>query len=271
MPDLPASFSHLNARVAALEWATDAANGDIKGLDWVDGNVDPTLEGFVFQQGKEGKEFRHRPLGYFLPSIMSRTALASQQNGDPTVLEALTYIYAKTEWLMATRKYYWSPFSPVPELLVLLAEVYGVGKEIHRNDPQALSRLIARLPAWHKDSGTAKKAKEMLTEIIGRELPIQATQSATKEQMSKEVLVSREWQWWKHRRKPTSTSKLQIRSGFLCFQPQEKEEQFDLVKEDVLITWKEGVGFPKDFLRLLPIWASVRIIIGSDNSTEAGS
>ena len=57
----------------------------------------------------------------------------------------------------------------------------------------------------------------------------------------------------------------------LQFQSQKKEEQFDLVKEDVLITWKEEVGFPKDFLRLLPIWASVRIIIERDSATEAES
>ena len=264
-------FSHLNARVAALEWATDAANGDIKGLDWVDSNLDPNLEGFVFEQGDEGKKFRHRPLGYVGPSIMSRMAHWSQKNGDPTVLEALTYIYAKMEWLMVTRKYYWSPFSPIPELLVLLAEVYGVGKEIHQNNPQALSRLIARLPAWHKNSGTAEKAIEMLVDIIGRDLSIQATQSADAKTLSQEVLVSREWQWWKHRTKDSSKSKMQIRSGFLCFQSSKKEEQFELVKEDVLITWKEGVGFPKDFLRLLTIWASVRIIIESDRSTEAGS
>ena len=271
MSDLPANFSHLHARIAALEWATDTANGDIKDLDWVDADLDPELEGFAFEHKKDGKVFRHRPLGYFLPSIMSRTAYASQKNGDPTVLEALMYIYAKIEWLMATRKYYWSPFSPVSELLVLLAEVYGVGKEIHQNDPQALSRLIARLPAWHKNSGTAQKAKELLVDIIGRELSIKASQSPSQEEVSREVLVSHEWQWWKHRSKSSSKSKMQIRSGFLCFQSQKKEEQFDLVKEDVLITWKEEVGFPKDFLRLLPIWASVRIIIERDSATEAGS
>jgi hypothetical protein len=268
MSDLPVPFAHLNARISSLEWASDAANGELKGLDWVDGNIDPTLEGFVFENTENGKKYRHRTLSYFLPTIMSRMAHQSQKNGDPTVIEALTYIYANIEWLMATRKFFWSPFSPVSELLVLLAEVYGVGREIHHNDPQALSRLIARLPAWHKHSGTAAKAKELLVDIVGREVPIRAVQSASEKELSQEVLVSHEWQWWKHRRAKTSKSKMRINSGFLCFQSEKKEEQYELVREDVLITWKEGIGFPKDFLRLLPIWASVRIIIEMDNSTE---
>ena len=57
MSDLPVNFSHLHARVAALEWATDVANGDIKDLDWVDGDLDPNLEGFVFEHKKDGKVF----------------------------------------------------------------------------------------------------------------------------------------------------------------------------------------------------------------------
>jgi len=261
MSENPVPYHQLNARIAALEWAIDAANGDLKDWDWVDGDIDPSLEGFVFQQTPEGKKYRHRPLGYFLPTIMARLAHQAQKNGDPTVLEGLTYLYAQNEWITAARKYLWSPMSPVSMLLSLLAEVYGVSKEIHRNNPQALSRLIARLPAWHKQSGTALKAQELLVDIVGRELPIRITQSSSEKELETEVLVSHEWQWWKLRRNTQSTPRMKISNGFLCFQSSKKEEQYDLVKEDVLITWKEGVGFPKDFLRLLPIWASVRIII----------
>ena len=266
MSDLPVLFSQLNARIPSLEWATDAANGDLHNLDWVDSNVDPNLEGFIFEYKDGKKTFRHRPIGFFLPTIMSRLAHQAQQSGDPTVLEALTYIYAQIEWLMASRKFFWSPFSPVSELLVLLAEVYGISREIHLNQQQALSRLIARLPEWHKNAGTATKARELLVDIVGRDLPIQAVQSASEKEMVHEVLVAHEWQWWKHRRKRTSRSKMRIESGLLCFQSEKKEEQYDLVKEDVLVTWKKGVGFPKEFLRLLPIWVSIRIIIHKENS-----
>ena len=261
MPDLPTAFAHLNARVASLEWATDAANGSLEGLDWIDANVDPTLEGFQFEQSEEGKRYRHRPLGYFLPTIMSRMALQSQKNGDPTILEAVIYLYARVEWLSATRKYFWSPSSPVPGLLVLLAEVYGIGQELHRNDPHALSRLIARVPSWHKDSGTALKAKELFTEIIGRPLPIQANQSVGSTELAEEIFVARDWKWWKAHKRSSSKTKLRITSGFLQFQSHKAEEQFPMIREDVFIVWKIGVSFPKDFLRLLPIWACVRIML----------
>ena len=271
MSNNPVPYNKLNARVSPLEWAMDAANGDLKDWDWMDGDVDPRKEGFVFHQTEEGKKYRHRTLGYFLPTIMARTAHQAQKNGDPTVLESLNYIYAHNEWMTAARKYFWSPMSPVSKLLSLLSEVYGVSQEIHRNDPQALARLIARLPAWHKQSGTALKAQELLVDIVGRELPIRVTQSASDKELEQEALVSHEWQWWKLRKKKTSIPKMKISNGFLCFQSSKKEEQYELVKEDVLISWKEGVGFPKDFLRLLPIWASVRIIINKDNSSESTS
>ena len=261
MSDLPTSFSQLNPRVAALEWATAAANGDLEGLDWVDANLDPFLESFQVEQKEDGKKYRHRPLGYFLPTIMARMAHASQKNGDPTILEALIYLYAKVEWLSATRKYFWSPSSPEPKLLPLLAEVYGVGQELHRNDPRALSRLIARVPSWHKGSGTAEKAKELYTQIIGRSLPIQARQSVDSTELPHEVFMVRDWKWWKGHQQEKSQPKLRITSGFLNFQPNQQEEQYRIVREDVFIVWKIGTSFPKDFLRLLPIWACVRIII----------
>lgn len=261
MADLPMPFANLNARVAALEWSTDAANGSLEGLDWVDANVDPDLEGFQFEHTKDGKKYRHRPLGYFLPTIMSRLALQSQKNGDPTVLEALMYLYARVEWLSATRKYFWSPSSPVPQLLSLLAEVYGIGQELHRNDPHALSRLVARVPSWHKDSGTALKARELYTDIIGRSLPIQAKQSVDKTELEQEIFVTRDWKWWKSHQRPNSKTKLRVTSGFLQFQPKEEQEQYPMIREDVFIVWTIGVSFPKDFLRLLPIWTCVRIML----------
>ena len=36
MNELQITFSKLNSKVAALEWATDAANGDLDGLNWVE-------------------------------------------------------------------------------------------------------------------------------------------------------------------------------------------------------------------------------------------
>lgn len=264
MDELQVQFSNLNSKVAALEWSTDAANGDLKGLDWIEADLNPNAEAFQVVKEDNTKKYRHRPYGYFLPTLMARAAYEAQRNGDPTVLEAMLYVYAKIEWLVATRKYFWSPLSPIPELLSVLAESYGVGPEIHQNNPQALSRLISKLPIWHKRSGTAEKAREMLVDIIGRELPLgikNANDRNISQSLEHEVLLSREWRWWKNRKEKTSNTKMRISNGLLCFQPQEEEEQFPLIKEDVLVHWKEGRGFPTEFLRLLPMWISIRIVI----------
>ncbi len=264
MNELQVVFSKLNSKVAALEWSTDAASGLLEGLDWIDADLNPEHEAFQVVKSQDGKKYRHRPYGYFLPTIMARAAHEAQKNGDPTVLEGMLYAYAKIEWLMATRKYFWSPLSPVPELLSVLAEAYGVGPEIHRNDPQALSRLISKLPFWHKQSGTAEKAKEMLVEIIGRELPLRIKKPEAPDaaqSLHREVFLSREWRWWKNRKEKSSRSSLRISEGMLQFQSEEPEEQFPLLREDVLVHWKEGKPFPTEFLRLLPMWISIRIVI----------
>ena len=79
--------------------------------------------------------------------------------------------------------------------------------------------------------------------------------------MEKEVFLSREWRWWKNRKEKSSNGNLRIEDGLLRFQPAEAEEQYPLVREDVLVHWKEGEPFPTEFLRLLPMWISIRIVI----------
>ena len=347
-------FSNCNVRVAALEWATDAANGELDRLDWVDSNVDPDQDAFHFTEslnvtikvkeslvysdsyswdrfisalkenglsldsihpnavlygqtlqkylfaieqvdgveqitkGKNKKKYSHRPYGYFLPTIMARQAQAAQQNGDPTVLETMLYLYAKVEWMTAARRYFWSPMSPEPKLLSLLAEAYGIGTEIHHNNSQALSRLIAKISTWHKEAGTSQKAMEMLCDIIQRESfvhnpPIKALDYQSKMvelELGEEILSVREREWWEQRAQPDSKTKYRLnKAGFLCFQPKAKEsrieeerskkeerekvkkEQYSLAKEDVLIKWKYKRDFPLDFLRLIPMWSSVRMTI----------
>ena len=119
-------------------------------------------------------------------------------------------------------------------------------------------------PFWHKQSGTAEKAKEMLVDIIGRELPLRikhATDRDISQSLQEEIFLSREWRWWKNRKETASQSNLRISDGLLRFQSAEPTEQFPLVQEDVLVHWREGESFPTEFLRLLPMWISIRIVI----------
>ena len=44
MNELQIAFSKLNSKVAALEWTTDAANGQLEGLDWIDADLNFLFE-----------------------------------------------------------------------------------------------------------------------------------------------------------------------------------------------------------------------------------
>ena len=80
------------------------------------------------------------------------------------------------EWLISTRRYYWSPMSPVPRLLASLVEAMGIDNEIHRNRSDVLARLVARLPTWNPSRGTVQGAKDLLVETVGDPFPIRVAQ-----------------------------------------------------------------------------------------------
>ena len=196
----------------------------------------------------------------------------AQQQGEPTVLEGLLLLFAKMEWLIATRRYYWSPMSPVPRLLASLVEAMGIDNEIHRNRSDVLARLVARLPTWNPSRGTVQGAKELLVETVGDSFPLRVAQLPKDKpipidpEIQGEVFACHDVDWWERRtaRTPKGEAqnkpmKLRIGSGFLQFQT--AEEPVPLHHEDVLIGWKISDNFPTNLLRLLPAWVSIRVVI----------
>ena len=259
-------YKDLALKVAALEWAADAASDGLERLNWVDATIDPEAEPFQVTTTKEGRKYRHRPYAFFLPRVMANAAMSAQQRNEPTVLEALQYVFANMEWLVAARGYYWSPLSPIPKLLAILTEAFGIGPEIHRNDREVLSRLVARLPSWYPRSGSPASAQRLLEETVGQKLDIsiahinkQGAEPAYPG-IENEVFSSRDSKWWAQRANKKSKMKLRINDGMLLFQ-RPKEQTYPLVREDVLIGWSPGKKFPTNLLRLLPMWISVRIVL----------
>jgi len=259
--------------VAPLQWAVDAAEGKAEGLSWVDTEISPRHRSFTVSEDQSGeRQYRHRPYGAYLPKTMMMAARHAQEQGEPTVLEGLLLLFAKMEWLVATRRYYWSPMSPVPKLLASLVEAMGIDNEIHRNRPAVLSRLAARLPTWNPSRGTVQGAKDLLVETVGDPFPIRVAQ-LPKDQpipidpdIQGEIFACHDLDWWERRvsRTPEGNAQnapmeLRIGDGFLQYQT--PEEPMRLHHEDVLVGWKLSDKFPTNLLRLLPAWISIRVVI----------
>ena len=260
--------------VAPLQWAVDSAQGNTKGLDWVDAEIVARHRSFTMESDRRtgARSYRHRPYGAYLPKTMMMAARHAQQQGEPTVLEGLLLLFAKMEWLISTRRYYWSPMSPVPRLLSSLVEAMGIDNEIHRNRPEVLSRLVARLPTWNPSRGTVQGAKDLLVETVGDPFPIRVAQMPKDKpipidpDIQGEVFACHDVAWWERRTIRSAEGEaqnkpmdLRIGSGFLQFQT--AEEPMPLHHEDVLVGWKISDKFPTNLLRLLPAWISIRVVI----------
>jgi len=267
MSDLPVKQASVGLKAPTLEWAADAASGQLNQLTWVDASVDPSVEPFQLIH-EERRAYRHRPYSFFLPKAMAQAAQYAQRNGEPTVVEALQLLYANTEWLVAARRYLWSPLSPVPKLMAILTEAFGIGPEIHRNNREALSRLVARLPTWYPDCGTIERAGQLLEDTVGEKIKVKMAHVNSdgpvpkKPSLLSEVFVSRNAEWWAHRSDKSSKMKLRVKSGMLLFQSDENSA-FPLIREDVLIAWTKGDNFPTNLLRLLPMWICIRIVVNN--------
>ena len=259
----------LHLQVASLKWACEASRGQLQKLDWVDSTIYAQQSSFRINKQADKYIYRHRPYGAYLPKAMSNSAIVAQRNGEPTVLEGLLLLFARMEWLTASRRYFWSPMSPVPELLAILVEALGVGNEIHRDDEEVLSRLTARLPTWIPQRGTVASAKSLLTDTVGEKLTIETAQldkegnTPVRPDIASEVFACQDLDWWQ-RRLPESDGEgksmnMRLESGFLAFQSTDKP--MPLHREDVLVGWKVSEKFPTNLLRLLPAWICLRIVI----------
>lgn len=256
------------------EQLTSPATGRMRGLEWADGTVSQRLQPFRVVPSSDGLDrFRHIPYGYFLPTVMTSAAMSAQGRGEPTVLEGYMLVFAWVEWLIASRMMLWSPQSPQPSLLAVMVEAFGVGPELHREDPQRLMRLAARLPTWYPHRGTISRALQILEETLGEDLHVSAVQvnSPQSEQdavpASEEVFSCRSAEWWHRRRVGAAThlpaegseSGMRIEGGLLRFQASDGDG-FKLAQDDVLVGWKAGTPFPTVLSRVLPIWVSLRVV-----------
>ena len=124
------SAAHLKVRIAQLDWSLLSSTDQLNDLKWVDSHIQFSHQPFI----EKDHLFAHRPYGYFLPPAMVEAAQKAQAYGEPTVLEGLLLLNAKVEWLIETRKYLWSPLSPVPKLLDSLADAFGISCELHQNE-----------------------------------------------------------------------------------------------------------------------------------------
>ncbi|MFT4976220.1 MAG: hypothetical protein ACI8S6_002116 [Myxococcota bacterium] len=250
------------------------ASGRMRGLEWADGTVMRKDRPFQVVPGEDGlSRFRHIPYGYFLPAVMTNAAMSAQKRGEPTVLEGFLLTFAWVEWLIASRNMLWAPSSPKPSLLAVLVEAFGITGELHRDHPERLMRLAARLPTWYPHRGTIERAMQLLEETVGEDLTIKAVQAHSSENdraaipISEEAFSCRSAAWWQRRRTGDSShvpserggEPMRIDGGLLRFQPS-SGDGFELAREDVLIGWRADSPFPTVLSRVLPIWVSLRIV-----------
>ncbi|MFT5586919.1 MAG: hypothetical protein ACI9VR_004522 [Cognaticolwellia sp.] len=259
----------LAARAAGLEWAHRNAADSLKGLDWVDSNLDPNIPAFTQIAEGEQRRFSHLPYAVFLPTVMTNAAVQAQRDGQAPMQEALVLLFARMEWMVSNRQRMWSPLSPLPKMLATLVEAFGVDQDLHREDPEILARLAAQLPQWHPCRGTVERAKEVLestgdlpqadgTYTLGADGPAPKI-------LADEVFVCHTSSWWDERCLPDSAAAYRIDSGVLKFQNASPEKQVPLRCEDLLLEWVPERPLPRQLLRLLPTWVVVRLVLPAES------
>ena len=319
---------NLRLRVPALEWSVLEGRGELSGLTWVDSNIDAEQESFSVREhplsqmqqqnllsdisyqesiqqrhGFQGElqivgqvQFKHRSYERYLPKVMTTSAQAAQMRGEPTVLEGMHLLYARVEWLMKARPYFWSSLSPVKELMAILAESYGISSALHNSDRDVLARVLARMPSYYPRRGKVKEAISLWKETLEKPLDIEIASTdtngayPTSPDLRDEVFICHRSKWWsnrlprgvsenikeeqKRKRSSLDTSEdsqlstpvlfpmnMRIENGLLRFQLDDVHHQVPVVNEDILIKTTVDKEIPSDFFQLLPNWISVRLVL----------
>ena len=249
------------------------ASGRLRGLGWVDRTILGKTRPFQEVDGENGEKlFRHLPYAFFLPTTLSSAAMEAQKRGEPTVVEGYLMLFAWLEWLILARPLLWAPTTPTPALLSVLVEAFGIGPEIHRNDPERLARLAARLPTWYAHRGTPERSRHILEDTVGIDLGVELIHCDTHGErprnpsLTEEVFACRSAEWWDRRSdqgtghipSAESSASMRIADGLLRYQGNDRS--FPLVREDVVVSLEKGKEFPAVLFRVLPLWASIRII-----------
>lgn len=248
----------LRLRIAPLEWALRSGRGEATALDWVDTALLARGRAFTVVGEAEAPAFRHVPYGAFLPRPMLEAAQEARERGEPTLLEALLLLFARVEWLVTARRWLFTTSSPVPPLLVGLVEAYGIPRELHRAEPAVLATLLPRLPGWYPHRGDPERALALLEPALGEPLPVEVARHVGEE--VDEAFACHAASWWRER--GDGHGALAIRDGVAVLVPT------GATRSDVPLRWRVptapdapggGARFPGELLRLLPVWATVRL------------
>lgn len=259
----------LALQTPALAWSQRAAAGQAEGLKWADPSLDPSARPLSARAiRKADVVFQAGPVTAYLPASIATEAWSAQAAGEPTAWEGLQLLLARPRWLVASRPLVWTPASPEPCLLASLVEACGVGRGVHRDDPDRLRRLAALLPSWRPHRGTAERAAEVLsaageaTQMAGV-VTSQPAGSDDEEDTAPsatagEVFACRGGGWWASRMEDSRPA-LRVSGGLLRFQPR-AGVAFTVRREDVLAEADPSRPLPRDLYRLLPVWCTVRAV-----------
>lgn len=255
----------LLARLPTLEWCHRTAAGQHADLAWVDGTVEVHRETFGAVETPEGVRFQHVPYAGFQPPSMLEAQQQAQARGAPTLQEALLLLFARAEWLVATRERWWTPLTPTPASLAPLVEVYGIERALHRSDAAALARLVALLPSWYPGRGTVAAAERVLVALESGPLPeVRSLQQdgPAPACLVDEVFVCRSVEFWEARWTDGASTSLRIQGGVLLFQAE--TPGVVLRREDVAIAWSPTEPANAALARLLPPWTLFRPFLAAE-------
>lgn len=237
------------AREPVLEWLHRLCGGKIVGHDW----ADPTIEDHPAFRVLADDSFQHVAYARVLPPALVRASRLAQRSGQATLLEALTLLFAPSEWRVVARGYAYTPLGAEVAPLAMWLEASGIGPEIHAYDRDRLATLLAQLPTWFPTRGTLPSAAR-IEALSGAEgwLPDAGPQALTDE-----VFVAwprHEWQ----QRASGALPEFRIEGGFLKFQG--AEPAIEAPGGDVVIAWHPGWS-PGSSFRLLAPWLVPRLCL----------
>lgn len=247
-------------RLPVLEWCHRTAAGAHPDLEWADGTVEVHAETYRTVEGEDGAvRFQHVPYAGFQPPSMLEAQQVAQARGVATLQEALLLLFARPEWHLAARDRVWTSLTAAPPVLRRLVEAYGIERALHRDDPEALARLVALLAVWFPSRGTHAAATRVLDAAAVAapgELRTLAADGPQPPALEREVFVCRATAFWEARCPDGASTAMRIEGGVLLFQTPAVE--VPLRREDVAMAWRPEATGATALWRLLPPWTLVR-------------
>jgi hypothetical protein len=252
----------LPVRSPVLEWAARQAAGELEGLEWVAEHLPLEQDDYTVHEEDGEPRFHAVSLAPYLPPPMAQAAVAAHERGEATALEGVQAMFARAVWPVVTRRLWWTADSPAPGLLAWLLEQYGIGPELHRNDPGKLRATVARLATWRRERGDLKATLTLLRDDLQHEPD---ERYAEGQSLVDEVLCCHKLSWWRARQRGRPYVAYRIEDGMLRFQDP-SEPAFVALPEDVVAEAAPDRPWSATLLRLLPAWMCVRPVLKREKS-----